>query len=67
MSNTTHIELSELEKGHVKIGEGVMFVDYKRYDKPFIRAIKIDDSKSFDFSDSGLKQAIKYLGVINIE
>lgn len=60
------ITLKQLEQDHsggtsYVHGEGSMFVNYNRFLKPFIRACKTNESKTFNFSKSGLRHAIKYL------
>lgn len=60
------VTLKQLEQEHnggtsYEHGEGSMFVNYNRFLKPFIRACKVNESKTFNFSKSGLQQANKYL------
>lgn len=58
-----NITLQQVKEGDVKVGNGNMFVNYTKQLKPFIRACKVNDSKTFNFSNSGLKAAIQYLAV----
>ncbi|MNI87638.1 hypothetical protein D3C73_1448500 [compost metagenome] len=57
----TEITLKQVKDGDIKVGEGNMFVNYNRFLKPFIRACKTNESKTFSFNNTGLKAAIKYL------